>query len=351
MTPRRLPAPLATLAAPLATLAVPLGLAGCGLGAGSAPKDVRLTVTRDFGARVLREARAPRAVGEETVMSLLRRNASISTRYGGGFVQSVDGLAGGSEGGDPVDWFYYVNGVEATKGAAATVVHPGDRIWWDRHDWSQTQEVPAVVGSFPEPFLAGYEGKRLPVRVECAEVQASACQTVLARLRSLGVPAALAAISGGGGGPYTLRVLVGPQAKLAVDPAAQQIEAGPRSSGVYARFGAGGKTLQLLDAGGRSVLALGAGAGLVAATRYHEDAPAWVVTGTDDAGVNRAAAALSEADLRDRFAVAVTGAGERVDLPVPEPVAHAAAASATAGPLARSLALGARRARGTRASP
>jgi hypothetical protein len=305
-------------------LAALYALAGCGLGAGSAPKDVSLTVTRDFGARVLHQAHAPRIVGEETVMSLLQRNAAVATRYGGGFVQSIDGLSGGSESGDPVDWFYYINGVEATRGASESVVHPGDRIWWDRHDWSQTDNVPAVVGSFPEPFLAGIEGKRLPVRVECAEVESSACQGVLGRLRSLGVPAALASISGGDE-PYTLRVLVGELSKLAADPGVHQIESGPRYSGVYARFGADAKTLQLLDAGGRTVLTLGAHSGLVAATRYREEAPVWVVTGTDEYGVNRAAAALSEATLRNRFAVALPSTGTPLALPIAEPVAHVAA--------------------------
>jgi hypothetical protein len=297
-------------------------LAGCGLGLGTTPRGVQLTVTRDFGARVLLEARASRAAGEETVMSLLRRNASVTTRYGGS-VQSIDGLSGGGEGGEPVDWLYYINGVQAGKGAATTVVHPGDRIWWDRHDSSQAEDVPAVVGSFPEPFLAGLEGKRLPVRVECAEVESSACQGVLGRLRSLGVPAALASISGGDE-PYTLRVLVGPLSKLDADPGVHQIEAGPRHSGVYARFGPEGKTLLALDAKGKLVLTLGAGAGLVAATRYREEAPVWVVTGTDEAGVNRAAAALSEASLRNRFAVALPSFGPALALPIPEPLAHLA---------------------------
>ncbi|HEX5310111.1 MAG TPA: DUF4430 domain-containing protein [Solirubrobacteraceae bacterium] len=298
-------------------------LAGCGLGAGNTPKGVQLTVTRDFGARVLLRKGAPRAVGEETVMSLLRRNAAVSTRFGGGFVQSIDGVQGGSEGGDQVDWFYYVNGVEATKGAAATVVHPGDRVWWDRHDWSQTDNVPAVIGSFPQPLLSGYEGKRVPVRVECVEVESTSCQGVLDRLRSLGVLAAVASVSGGDE-PYTLRVLVGQLSQLAADPGVHQIEAGPRYSGVYARFGAGAKALQLLDGKGQTVLTLGARSGLLAATRYREEAPVWVVSGTDEAGVERAAGALSETALRDRFAIALPETGGPIGLPVPEPVARTA---------------------------
>ncbi|HEY2217208.1 MAG TPA: DUF4430 domain-containing protein, partial [Solirubrobacteraceae bacterium] len=156
---------------------------GCGLGAGKAPGGVQLLVTRDFGTSTVRSWSAPQVRGQETAMSLLTRNAKVATRFGGGFVQSIDGLAGGREGGQPVDWFYYVNGVEAAKGAAGTNVHPGDHVWWDRHDWSQTDDVPAVVGSFPEPFLNGLEGKRLPVRVECASAAQQACVVVTKELR------------------------------------------------------------------------------------------------------------------------------------------------------------------------
>jgi hypothetical protein len=308
MTPRRSPALVVALAALCA-------FAGCGLGPGPAPKGVRLTVTRDFGARVLHGARAPSVVGQETVMSLLRRNATVSTRYGGGFVQSIDGLSGGVKAGEARDWFYYVNGVQAPRGAADTTVHAGDRVWWDLHDWSQAETVPAVVGSFPEPFLAGIEGKRYPVRVECPDPSVSACRTVLDRLRALGVPAALAATSGGEGS-LTLRMLVGPYSAVDADPAARGIGGGPRSSGVYARFSSDGRTLALLDAAGRIVRTLGAHAGLVAATRNGEDAPVWVVTGTDVAGVGLAANALGEQSLRNHFALALGGAGVAVPLPV-----------------------------------
>jgi hypothetical protein len=310
-------------------LAALCALAGCGLGPGSTPKDVQLTVTRGFGARVLYGARAPKVVGQETVMSLLRRNMSVTTRYGGGFVQGIDGLEGGTQAGAPWDWFYYVNGVEASKGAADTAVHAGDRVWWDLHDWSQTDDVPAVVGSFPEPFLAGIGGRRYPVRVECAEPSAAACRTVLARLRGIGVPAALAARSGGEG-PEILRVLVGPLSAIGGDPSVKVLAQGPRSSGVYARFTGRGKALELLDADGHTIRTLAAGTGLVAATRYREQAPVWTVTGTDLAGVALAADALDEMSLRDRFALAVEATGVKVALPLPTPVAKIAVAPSTA---------------------
>lgn len=290
--------------------------AGCGLGAGPAPGGVQLTVTRDFGARVLSQTSAPKVQGAETVMSLLLRNDKLTTKYGGGFVESIDGLSGGQEvGGDPLDWFYYVNGIEAPKGAAATNVHPGDHVWWDLHDWSQTDDVPAVVGSFPEPFLNGVEGKRLPVRVECAAAQSDPCRTVIARLRALGVPAAVAAI-GSGAEPDALQVVVGRWTAVHGDPSVQSIENGPRASGVYARFAASGQTLTLLDGKGAATGTLTVGAGLIAATKDVEGAIVWVVSGTDEAGVRRAAQAFDTSSLQNHFALAVTAAG--MPLPVPQ---------------------------------
>jgi hypothetical protein len=294
-----------------------LALSGCGLGAGAAPTAIHLTVTRDFGATDLSRAGALKVSGQETDMSLLLRNYTVGTRYGGGFVNSVDGLAAGQEAGKPVDWFYYVNGIEASKGAVATNVNPGDHIWWDRHDWSQTDHVPAVVGSFPEPFLNGTNGKRLPVRVECTDVPGSACQTVTARLRAFGIPAAIAQ-AGSGGAPLTLRLLVGPWVKVAGDLDAASIASGPRASGVYVRFSADGRSLTLLDQEGRAVRTLQAGAGLIAATSRDEDAPVWVVTGTDEAGVTRAASAFAQSALQDHFALALPAEGARVPVPVAE---------------------------------
>ena len=299
----------------IAAATMAAALAGCGLGPGTAPGGVRLTVTRDFGAHVLTQTGAPQVKGEETVMSLLLRNNKVTTKYGGGFVESIDGLSGGQEtGGDPLDWFYYVNGIEAPKGAAATDVNQGDHVWWDLHDWSQTDDVPAVVGSYPEPFLNGTEGKRLPVRVECAAAQSTPCRTVIARLRALGVPAAVAAI-GSGAEPDALQVVVGQWTGIHGDPSVTSIESGPRSSGVYARFASNGQTLTLLNGAGSVTTTLTAGAGLIAATKDDESAIVWVVTGTNEAGVQRAAGAFDASALKNHFALAVTSTGAQ--LPVP----------------------------------
>src|SRR5947199_9924349 len=132
--------PLAALVA--AVLAA--GAAGCGLGPGAGTSNVSVTVTRNFGGRQVGRATEGRVPGSETVMRMLERSFRVRTRYGGGFVQSINGLSGDSA---RRDWFYYVNGIQAPAGAAATAVHRGDRIWWDLHDWTATETIPAVVGS------------------------------------------------------------------------------------------------------------------------------------------------------------------------------------------------------------
>jgi hypothetical protein len=292
---------LASAAAALCAAAV----AGCGLGSGSTPGGTRLLVTTDFGTRPLVQSDTPETGGSDTVMRLLQRNTKgVKTRYGGGFVQEIDGVRGGERNGRPFDWFYYINGVQADKGAAATKVQAGDRVWWDNHEWGATSNVPAVVGQFPEPFVHGIGGKRLPVRVECVQVDSPECDQVYRRLLDLKIPAA----RGGVAKSFvkeTLRVVVGPWPAIHEDDTAGLIGRGPGESGVFARPTSDGRRIALLDGRGRTTRTLGAGAGLIAATKRADSAPVWVITGTDGAGISTAAAAFQEGALAGRFAIAL----------------------------------------------
>jgi len=292
------------------------GLAGCGLGAGAGGTGARVLVTRDFGTRELGARIAQNLPSSETAMRMLQRDFHVTTRYGGGFVQSIDGLSGGTAGGRPVDWFIYVNGMESAVGAADVSLHDGDAIWWDRHDWGATPHVPAVVGSYPEPFLHGSGGKRYPVVLECANDVQVACTTVSNRLGAVGAIAGRQTL-GTGVGQDTMRVFVGRWSELRGDAALEQLDHGPASSGVYVRFSADGRQMDLLDPRGDAVQTLGAGAGLVAATRFEQQAPTWAVTGTDVAGVAAAASALDEQTLQRRFALALDGPH-----PIGLPVVH-----------------------------
>jgi hypothetical protein len=255
-----------------------------------------------------------RTLGElnesDTVMRALEGSADISTRYGGGFVQSIEGLEAQESVDRSLDWFFYVNGVESTVGAADYQLHGGESVWWDYRDWSGAMRVPAVVGSWPQPFLGGYDGERRPVAVECLG-GGEACATVRGRLEAAGVSVASGSPDG------AIRVLVGPWARVRSDPAAAQIEKGPQTSGVFADFerSAGEYELQGLDEGGKAGRAFGKDAGLVAATRRYDAPPIWVVSGTGAAGVKAAAGLLDAADLHDHYAVAVEG-GRETPLPL-----------------------------------
>jgi Domain of unknown function (DUF4430) len=285
--------------------------AGCGLGPGRGTSNVTLTVTHNFGTGQLATISRAHVPGSETVMRMLERAFHVQTRYGGGFVESINGLSGDSA---RHDWFFYVNGIEAKVGAAGTAVHRGDRIWWDLHDWQATDSVPAVVGSFPEPFLHGTGGRRLPTTIECAPDASAPCSRVSASLKAAGVPVA-SQLLGTGSGNASLAVLVGTWRDMRGVIAAGLIAKGPAASGVYARFaGTRGSALELLDPSAHVARTLGPGAGLIAATRDQVSEPTWLVTGTDLAGVSAAAAALTPAHLRNRFALAVDNGA---DLPVP----------------------------------
>jgi hypothetical protein len=219
-------------------------------------------------------------------------------RTAAGAVQSVNGYPAGAAG----RWLLYINGLKAGR-AAATQLNGGDHVWWDRHGAAASPR--AVVGAFPEPFLHGSGGRRLPVVVECSDPAATACGLVSHRLAALGIPAARGK-PGIATSTQVLRVLVGEWPSVRRDLAAQQIERGPQLSGVFARLDASGRTLTLLDQRGIPARTVGPGSGLVAATQRGTDQPVWIVTGTDAAGVGAAAQAFEAGSLHDRFAIAIS---------------------------------------------
>jgi hypothetical protein len=128
-------------------------LAGCGgeYGEGKAT----IWITRDRGTHVLLVRKVPAGL---TAMQALDRVADIETRYGGRFVQEIDGIAGSLAARH--DWFYFINGYEADRSAAEYRLRRGDVEWWDFRSWQARPRQPVVVGAFPEPFLHGYDGKR-----------------------------------------------------------------------------------------------------------------------------------------------------------------------------------------------
>jgi hypothetical protein len=128
-------------------------LAGCGGAAGGEEGTARLWVTRDRGAEVLVDTEVDAG---QTLMRALAAEAELDTRYGGRFVQAIDGIEGSLDA--QRDWFWFVNGYEGDRSAAEYRLRDGDVAWLDYRGWQREGEARVVVGAFPEPFLHGYDG-------------------------------------------------------------------------------------------------------------------------------------------------------------------------------------------------
>jgi hypothetical protein len=287
--------------------------AGCGLGPGaSSSGTATLTVTRDYGSKTLVSAHQDDPPSSETVIRFLDDEAEISTRYGGGFVQSINGLAGTGS----TDWFFYVNGTESPVGSADVHVNGGDRIWWDYRDWSGAMSVPAVVGAWPEPFAQASSDRPKPVAVECADVQA-ACEIAKSRLSAVG---ARATIADGTSRNATLRLLVGTWTRVRGDPAVDAFRGGPASNGVFAAFKGSVREdrwdLIGLDPSGTPARDFGTRAGLVAALGRAGAPQTWIITGSGAGAVLQAAKDLNGCRLRNHYAIAALP-GKAAPLPIP----------------------------------
>ena len=291
----------------LPVLFAALALAGCGVGPGAPERGAaELRVTRDFGHEQIGPvARKEEIRPGDTVMRLLQSERRVETRYGGGFVQSIDGLEGNKQA--EHDWFFFVNGRESSAGAADVKLSASDVVQWDYRRWTATMRVPAIVGAFPQPFLNGYEGRRLPTRLECIDADSPACLAAERGLEDAGIVANSAPL-GASTGENSIRVVVGTWEEVRATITARLLQDGPSASGVYARFSEDGRIITL-DGAGKPVRELPAGSGLVAAGKQEEEALTWLVTGDDERGVERAAQALDPETLRNAYAVAASPTG------------------------------------------
>jgi hypothetical protein len=141
----------------LAPVLAVAALAGCG---GEDGGRATIWITRDRGMHVILQKSVPSGL---TAMQALERVADVHARYGGRFVEEINGIEGSLDA--QRDWFYFINGYEADRSAAEYRLHDGDVEWWDFRSWRTQMREPLVVGAFPEPFLHGYGGRTLPARV------------------------------------------------------------------------------------------------------------------------------------------------------------------------------------------
>jgi hypothetical protein len=163
----------------LSALAFVLLLAGCGGAAGEEQGTAQLWVTRDRGAQLLVDTRVEAG---QTLMRALASQSDVKTRYGGRYVQSVNGIEGSL--GQQRDWFWFVNGYEGDRSAASYKLRDGDVAWFDYRPWQREGEARLVVGAFPEPLLHGYAGKTRPLAIRYDPALARRAGELARRLKS-----------------------------------------------------------------------------------------------------------------------------------------------------------------------
>ena len=280
-------------AAALAATALVVAAGGCGLGAGETDEgEASLRVTRDYGDELFAEATVEDPSSSETVIRFLDREADIETRFGGGFVQSIDGLEGGVEDGRSSDWFFYVDGIESSVGAAEVTVRAGD---------------PGVVGP---PGLDGRDarargGRLVPgaaragsalnrMSLECADAE-EACAAAGERLAEADVEFENTDLGKGEG---ELRVLVGLWEDLREDETAALLEGGPGDKRRLRETGdaraAIAWALERFDETATPDDACWREAAWSPPSAPVRTPPVWVVTGMDGRASNATVAALEE---------------------------------------------------------
>ena len=290
------------------------------------PYQVELIVTNNYGHQEMFNKEVG-LVKDEVGMEVLFRNLDIATAYGGGFVNEINGLESGftfytGEERRKEDWFYWVNGILAPVGVAEYRPQPGDVIWWDYHDWSVAMFIPAVVGSYPQPFKNGFWGKVSDTVILYEETFKDDAVALQESLLSSGVSVVTTT-------EYTPDLLQDPDRYVIAlgswselsneSDFLKTINKKNKMVGVYGKFT--DKGLSTIDFKGQVIETYSKEAGLIYAHSPGINAlkPFWCITGVDDKGVRSAVDVLinTPEKIQQMFSVVVTS-NEIVNCPYVE---------------------------------
>ena len=179
---------------------------------------------------------------------------------------------------------------------------------------TRAQRVPAIVGAFPEPFVHGVEGKRRPVRLECARRRTRRrASDVRTRSSGVGVPAVERVARGARAEQTIVRVVVATWDARAHRARRRHARGGPGGERRVRALRDGRPTLELLDERGDVARAVRRRRHRARgrALRPRAEELVWLVTGARRAPASRRrrARARRATQLRDAFAVAATPGG------------------------------------------
>ncbi|WP_054875802.1 DUF4430 domain-containing protein [Oxobacter pfennigii] len=279
------------------------------------PYQIDLIVTRDFGYNKMFSKNVG-LVKDEVGMEVLFRNLDIQTAYGGGFVNSINGLESKYtffSGADrsKEDWFYWVNGILAPIGVAEYRPAPGDVIWWDYHEWNTTMFIPAVIGSYPQPFKNGFGGKNPGTVIMYTENFREEGEKLKESLISQGVVSVdiLPYNADKVEKPEKYTIIIGSFDDISKDSKRlQDMNWKNKMEGVYVEFEEG--KLNALDNTGKVIKSFSkAGAIYATAAGMGSVVPVWLVTGNDEDSIKKAAEVLIEKpeSIKNYFQAVIAG--------------------------------------------
>lgn len=279
---------------------------------------VTIVITRDFGRELIVEQEISINPGT-SAMDALQTVASVGTKYGGGFIDSINGISSeyGGSGNTQRDWFFYVNGISSNVGAGDYILRDGDVEHCDFRDWSYQMSVPAIIGDYPQPFLSGFGGDTAPTIVVYEDSFSDEAASLVESLEQSGVTQVSSVpaneLQTGDKAQSNLIIIAGPQNSLICE-----LNDLHKRLGFYAYIEYG--VLVSLDAAGNRNGEHGTGCGLIQATQnpWNPNGTGacenvvWMVTGTDIDGVKSAASALTNRYEEMLYAYAVVVDNEAI---------------------------------------
>ncbi|MCT4507361.1 MAG: DUF4430 domain-containing protein [Tepidibacter sp.] len=164
-------------------------LIGCGGTSISQNEKVNLIVSKNFANEQIYNEQLD-FVKDTSVMEIMEEHLEIEKAYGGGFVNSINGLKSGftdSKDKKKLDWFYYINGNLAQVGSDDYYLSSGDTIIWDYHDWSSENYISSIIGAYPNNFTKGVEGSVLKLEIRYSEEFKEESENVFKFLKSKGL--------------------------------------------------------------------------------------------------------------------------------------------------------------------
>ena len=283
---------------------------------------VRVVTTRDFGQELIFDETLEVAP-DTSAMAALIQVAEVETTYGGGFVNAINEVRSGYAGSQKskADWFFYVNGIQSNVGALDYKLHDGDVQRWDFHDWSFRHFIPAIIDGFPSAFRNGFGGEVRPTLIVYQDNMGRLAEKLEKDLVQLAVNdvgvRSLGELTDSEKESSNLLLICLPDHSLI-----SELNQNWQRLGFFAYFE--NSNLVVLDTGGELTAKFGDGTGLIQATQNPWNTKGigacenvvWMISGTDEAGVESALDALINRNGEFQYAGAVVVAdGKTIRIP------------------------------------